>query len=190
MRIIAMVIPHVKAIIPARFSDHRGFFSEIYNKGCLTEYGIDLDFVQDNHSFSTQKGTVRGLHFQTPPFAQDKLISVLKGSVLDVAVDMRKGSPDFGKHVAVVLSAEEGKQLLVPIGFAHGFCTLEPDTQVFYKVTNYYSPEHDKGVYWADSDIGIDWPVSEAAAYLSEKDGRLPRLAELPNYFVYEGSGA
>ena len=185
-----MAIPDVKAIIPDCFGDHRGFFSEAYNRRRLAEYGIDLDFVQDNYSFSTQKGTVRGLHFQIPPFAQDKLISVLKGSVLDVAVDMRKGSPDFGNHVAVVLSAEEGNQLLVPFGFAHGLCTLEPDTQVFYKVTNYYSPEHDKGVYWADPDIGIDWPVSEAAAQLSEKDGLLPRLAELPDYFVYEGSGA
>ena len=185
-----MAIPDVKAIIPDCFGDHRGFFSEAYNRRRLAEYGIDLDFVQDNYSFSTKKGTVRGLHFQIPPFAQDKLISVLKGSVLDVAVDMRKGSPDFGNHVAVVLSAEEGNQLFMPFGFAHGLCTLEPDTQVFYKVTNYYSHEHDKGVYWADSDIGIDWPVSEAAAQLSEKDGLLPRLAELPDYFVYEGSGA
>ncbi len=190
MRIFAAPIPEVKVIIPKRLGDHRGFFSEIYNRRRFAAYGVDLDFVQDNLSVSVQKGTMRGLHFQTPPFAQDKLVSALRGSALDVAVDIRKGSPTFGQHVAVVLSAEEGNQLLVPAGFAHGFCTIEPDTQVLYKVTSYYSREHDKGVYWADPDIGIDWPVAEAEAHLSEKDSRLPRLTELPEYFVFEGSGA
>ncbi len=189
MQIVATAIPEVKVIIPDRFGDHRGFFSETYNRRQFVKNGIDLDFVQDNLSFSAQKWTVRGLHFQNPPFAQDKLVNVFKGSVLDVSVDIRKGSPTFGRYVAVVLNAEEGEQLLVPAGFAHGFCTLEPDTQVFYKVTNYYTPEHEKGVYWADPDIGIDWPVAEAEAHLSEKDGRLPRLADLPDYFVYEGGG-
>ncbi len=190
MQVIETAIPDVKIFIPDRLADGRGFFSETYNRRRLVEHGIDAIFVQDNLSYSTQKGTIRGLHFQAPPYAQIKLVSAVKGAILDVAVDIRKGSTTFGQYVAVVLSAEEGNQLLVPVGFAHGFCTLEPDTQVFYKVTNYYSPAHDKGVYWADPDIGIDWPVAETEAHLSEKDGRLPPLADLPDYFVYESGGA
>lgn len=175
----------VKLISPVRHGDNRGFFSEVYNKRALAEAGIDIAFVQDNHAFSAQAGTVRGLHFQTPPFAQDKLIRVVRGSILDVAVDIRVGSPTYGKHVSAVISAREWNQILVPAGFAHGLVTLEPDTEVLYKVSNSYSPEHDKGLLWNDPALGIDWPVAETEALLSDKDRRHPRLAELPGYFVY-----
>ena len=181
MDVEATAIADVKIITPRRFGDHRGFFSEVYNKRALAEAGIELEFVQDNHSLSAEVGTVRGLHFQTPPMAQDKLVRVTRGAVLDVAVDVRTGSPTYGKHVAVELSAENWRQLLVPIGFAHGFCTLEPDTEVMYKVTNYYSAEHDGGVAWDDPALGIEWPVKDAV--LSEKDRGLPRLADLGDVF-------
>lgn len=176
-------IPDVKLITTKRFGDHRGFFSETYTRKTFVEAGIDLDFVQDNHSRSAERGTVRGLHFQGPPFAQDKLVRVLKGAILDVAVDLRRGSPTFGRHVAVELTDESWQQLLVPAGFAHGFCTLVPDTEVFYKVTNYYAPQHDFGVLWNDPDLGIEWPVSDAQAVLSEKDSRQPRFKDLKALF-------
>ena len=176
-------IPDVKLITTKRFGDHRGFFSETYTKRTFAEAGIDLDFVQDNHSRSADRGTVRGLHFQAPPFAQDKLVRVLKGAILDVAVDLRRGSSSFGRHVAVELTEESWQQLLVPVGFAHGFCTLVPDTEVFYKVTNYYAPQHDFGVLWNDPDLGIRWPVSDAEAVLSEKDSRQPRFGDLETLF-------
>jgi dTDP-4-dehydrorhamnose 3,5-epimerase len=176
-------IPDVKILKPRKYGDHRGFFSETYNKKALAESGIILDFVQDNHSLSAEKGVVRGLHFQTPPFAQDKLVHVIRGSILDVAVDLRKGSPTFGKHVMAVISAEEWNQILVPIGFAHGFCTLEPNTEVIYKVTNYYAPDHDRGLYWNDPQLGIHWPVTDQEAILSDKDKRQPRFSELREFF-------
>jgi dTDP-4-dehydrorhamnose 3,5-epimerase len=176
-------IPDVKLITTKRFGDHRGFFSETYTRKAFVEAGIDLDFVQDNHSRSAERGTLRGLHFQGPPFAQDKLVRVLKGAILDVAVDLRRGSPTFGRHVAVELTDESWQQLLVPAGFAHGFCTLVPDTEVFYKVTNYYAPQHDFGVLWNDPDLGIDWPVSDSEAVLSEKDSRQPRFKDLKTLF-------
>jgi dTDP-4-dehydrorhamnose 3,5-epimerase len=144
--------------------------------------------VQDNQSISAKKGTLRGLHFQKPPRAQGKLIRVLRGSIFDVAVDIRRGSPSFGRHVAVTLDAISGTQLWVPAGFLHGFCTLEDDTEVFYKVSEYYSPEHDAGVYWNDPDLEIDWPVILETVVLSERDRRLPRLSELPEFFVYQTS--
>lgn len=181
MDVEATAIADVKIITPRRFGDHRGFFSEVYNKRALAEAGIELEFVQDNHSLSAEVGTVRGLHFQTPPMAQDKLVRVTRGAVLDVAVDVRAGSPTYGKHVAVELSAENWRQLLVPIGFAHGFCTLAPDTEVMYKVTNYYSAAHDGGIAWDDPALGIEWPVTDAV--LSEKDRGLPRLADLGEVF-------
>ena len=149
------------------------------------EAGIELDFVQDNHSLSADHGTVRGLHFQTPPYAQDKLVRVVKGAIFDVAVDLRKGSPTLGQHVSTVISAEEWNQILVPIGFAHGFCTLEPNTEVIYKVTNFYVPAYDKGCLWNDPDLGIDWPVDAVAAIVSDKDQSYPKLSELPDYFCY-----
>ena len=188
MEITETEIPDVKLIMPKKFADHRGFFSETYNKQVLSELGIDLDFVQDNHSLSVKVGTVRGLHFQIPPFAQAKLVRVVRGGIFDVAVDLRKDSPTFGMHVSAVISAAEWNQILVPIGFAHGLCTLEADTEVIYKVTNYYAPDYDHGLLWNDPALGIEWPISETEARLSEKDSRLPRLAELPDYFVYEDS--
>lgn len=178
-------IPDVLVIETDRFGDRRGFFSETWSRAAFRDIGIDLDFVQDNHSLSADIGTVRGLHFQTPPFAQDKLVRVTRGAVLDVAVDIRKGSPTFGRWVAVELSAENWRQLLVPVGFAHGFVTLMPDTEVQYKVSAPYAPDCDKGLFWADPEVGVQWPVTADAAILSEKDRRQPRLAELPDYFVY-----
>lgn len=177
------ILPDVKIVKPKRFGDGRGFFSEVYNKRAFAESGIDFDFVQDNHSLSAKVGTVRGLHFQTIPFAQDKLVRVTRGRILDVAVDLRRKSPTFGRHVAVELSAENWMQLLVPVGFAHGFCTLEDNTEVIYKVTGYYSGAHDKGLAWDDPAIGIHWPVSPDQATLSEKDRHLPRLSECLDAF-------
>ncbi len=176
-------IPAVRVIVPTRLADARGFFAEVYRRDQFAAGGIDLDFVQENHSLSAEPGTIRGLHFQTAPFAQDKLVRVRARRILDVAVDLRRSSPTFGRHVAVELSAENGHEILVPIGFAHGFCTLEPDTEVVYKVTNYYSREHDRGRCWNDPDLGIAWPVKEGAAHLSTRIGPHPRLRELPIYF-------
>jgi dTDP-4-dehydrorhamnose 3,5-epimerase len=176
-------IDAVKIITPQSFADSRGVFCETYNSSRFQEHGIALDFVQDNQSRSVQAGTVRGLHFQSHPAAQDKLIRVLRGSIYDVAVDLRRSSPTYGKWVAKTLTAEDGRQLLVPVGFAHGFCTLEPDTHVLYKVTGYYSPANDLGVAWDDPDLGIDWPVSPDKAMLSDKDAGLPPFKSLPTYF-------
>lgn len=183
MQVVPTEIADVKLIVPKINRDHRGFFSETYNKAGLASLGADLEFVQDNHSLSVERGVIRGLHFQIPPFAQDKLVRVIRGSVFDVAVDIRRGSPTYGKHVARVISAADWNQFLVPIGFAHGFCTLEANTEVIYKVTNYYSPEHDRGVLWNDPDLGIAWPIAESEAILSDKDRRHPKLSELPVYF-------
>lgn len=177
-------LPDVKIIQPKRFGDHRGFFSETYSRSAFAEAGITLDFVQDNHSLSAAVGTLRGLHFQAPPFAQDKLVRVPRGRILDVAVDIRASSPDFGKFVAVELSAENWWQLLVPAGFAHGFVTLEPDTEVLYKVNAPYAPEHDRGVAFDDPAIGIDWGFAPETLILSDKDRRHLRLADLPRYFA------
>ena len=180
-------LPEVKVIRPQRFMDERGFFSETWNEEAMREAGLDLHFVQDNHSLSRTKGTLRGLHFQSPPFEQAKLVRVVRGSVLDAVVDIRHGSPTFGHHVSTVISVDAWNQILVPVGFAHGFVTLEPDTEVVYKVTNLYSREHDKGVRWNDPELGIDWGVSEAEAVLSEKDRNQPLLKQLDVNFVYTG---
>lgn len=185
MELIKTRFPEVKILVPSRYADERGFFSETYSRRTLAEAKILLDFVQDNHSYSAKSGTIRGLHFQIPPFAQDKLVRVTRGVILDVIVDVRHGSPTFGKHLSVRLSASEWSQVLVPVGFAHGLCTLEPDTEVVYKTTNYYSSAHDKGVRWNDPAIGIDWPVSAEKATISPKDQALPLLASLPRYFTY-----
>ena len=179
-------ISDVKIIRVPRFGDDRGFFSETYNKRAWAEAGITHAFVQDNHSLSRQPYTVRGLHFQSPPFAQDKLVRVPRGRILDVAVDLRRGAPSYGRHVAVELSAAGGEQLLVPIGFAHGFMTLEPDTEVIYKVTNYYSKANDHGILWSDPALGIAWPVGPDRAALSEKDLRQPFLAALDSPFHFD----
>ena len=179
MHVECLNIPDIRVLSPKKFGDRRGFFSETYNKQAFAALGIDIDFVQDNHSYSADKGTVRGLHFQTPPFAQDKLVRVARGSVFDIAVDLRQGSSSYGRHVSTVLSAEAWNQILVPIGFAHGFMTLEPDTELIYKVSNYYAPDHDKGLLWNDPALGINWPIADDEAVFSEKDRKLPRLAEL-----------
>jgi len=177
-------IPAVKIITPKKHGDARGFFSEVYNRQAFEAAGLSLDFVQDNHSFSATVGTLRGLHFQTPPFAQDKLVRVARGKILDVAVDVRRASPTFGKHVAVELSAENWRQLLVPAGFAHGFVTLEPMTEVLYKVTALYSAANDRGVAWDDPDIGVAWPLPPEGPTLSDKDRRWPRLKDAPELFA------
>lgn len=183
LHVEATALPDVKIIQPKRFGDHRGFFSETYNQKAFSEAGIDLVFVQDNHSLSPVVGTLRGLHFQSPPFAQDKLVRVARGRILDVAVDIRPSSPDFGKSVAVELSAENWRQLLVPVGFAHGFVTLEPDTEVLYKVSAPYAPAHDHGLAFDDPALAIDWGLPADRLILSEKDRRHPRLAEMLRYF-------
>ena len=183
LQVMATEISEVKLIVPRIHRDHRGFFSETYNKAGLAELGANLEFVQDNHSLSVERGVVRGLHFQIPPFAQDKLVRVIRGSVFDVAVDIRRGSPTYGKHVARIISATDWNQFLVPVGFAHGFCTLESNTEVIYKVTNYYSPAHDRGLLWNDPDLGIAWPVTDNEAILSDKDRKQPRFRDLPHYF-------
>ena len=169
----------VLVLQPKKHGDHRGFFSETYNKRAFAEAGVTLDFVQDNHSLSAEVGTLRGLHFQGAPHAQDKLVRVVRGRILDVAVDIRRSSPTFGQHVAVEISAESWNQILVPVGFAHGFVTLEPDTEVIYKVTNYWAPDVDWGLAWNDPELGIDWPFDESKVTLSDKDKKQPTLRQL-----------
>jgi dTDP-4-dehydrorhamnose 3,5-epimerase len=182
-------IPEVKLIAAKKFGDERGFFSETFNLERYREAGISMECVQDNHSMSGPVGTVRGLHFQIGPKAQAKLVRVVRGAVLDVAVDIRKGSPTYGHHVAAVISAKDWNQLYIPRGFAHGFCTLEPDTEFLYKVDDYYSPEHERGIQWDDPDLGIAWPVEGDKALLSAKDTENPGFAALPDYFIYGEEG-
>jgi len=185
MKIVETKLPGVKLIEPVVFEDSRGFFMESYNFRKFGELGISVTFVQDNHSLSKDKGVLRGLHYQLNPMAQSKLVRVTAGAIFDVVVDIRQGSPTYGQWESFVLSAENKLQLFVPRGFAHGFCTLEPNTEVLYKVDNYYSPEHDRGIAWNDPALGIPWPVEHPI--LSEKDARHPRLAEAENNFRYEG---
>lgn len=182
-------LPGLKLITPRRIADARGFFSETYRRDLLAAQGIDGAFVQDNEALSTAAGVVRGLHFQSPPHAQAKLVRVVRGKILDVAVDIRRGSPTYGKHVAIELSAENGQQLLVPEGFAHGYCTLTDETEVLYKVTDYYSPRHDHGLLWNDAALGIAWPVSAGDAIVSSRDRQAPPLAALASPFAWNGSG-
>ena len=186
MEVERLAIPAVMILTPKRFHDQRGYFAETYNKRVLSDLGLVQEFVQDNHSRSAELDTIRGLHFQTPPRAQMKIVRVVSGSIFDVAVDIRAGSPTFGHHVSAVLSVDNGKQLLVPVGFAHGFCSLEAGTEVLYKVTDYYSPEHDKGLLWSDPQLAIKWPTPAAETLLSERDQGHPTLGELPTYFTYE----
>jgi dTDP-4-dehydrorhamnose 3,5-epimerase len=183
LEVRSLAIPDVKLVRTKRFSDTRGYFCETFRRSAFAENGISHDFMQDNQSFSERVGTVRGLHFQRPPFAQAKLVRVLRGAILDVVLDLRRRSPTFGEHVSVKLDSESDEQLLVPKGFAHGFCTLEPQTTVFYKVDEVYSPDHDGGVYWADPDLGIEWPVKASEAQLSPKDRALPALGQLASVF-------
>lgn len=174
----------VLILTPARFGDHRGFFSESYSRLRMADHGITTDFVQDNHSISSEVGTVRGLHFQSPPHAQAKLVRCGKGALFDVAVDIRKGSPTYGQWTGAELTFENGKQLLVPEGFLHGFITLQPDTEIIYKCSDYYAPECDGAVRW-DS-CGIDWNFA-GTPILSEKDAIAPALADFDSPFMYEG---
>jgi len=173
-----LALPGVYEVTPRRFSDQRGFFSETYSASTLAEHGIELTFIQDNHSLSRAAGVVRGLHYQLPPFAQDKLVRVVRGAIVDVAVDIRRASPTFGAWLALEVSAEKWNQILVPKGFAHGFITLVPDTEVLYKVTERYAPEHERSIRFDDPAIGIDWRFSPAEIILSEKDGKAPLLAD------------
>ena len=189
IRIERTSIQEVFALFPPEFGDARGSFAETYNKRTFSTIGIELEFVQDNQSLSSNKGTVRGLHFQIPPATQTKLVRVLRGSVLDVAVDLRHGSPTYGKHVSHVLSEQNKAQFLVPEGFAHGFCTLEDDTIVLYKVSTYYSPSHERGLKWNDSALGIEWGISHTEALLAPRDREFPSLRDLPQFFEYRAAG-
>ena len=183
MQVIAAEIPDIKVLVPRRFRDARGFFAETYNRDALHRIGVESDFVQDNSSMSVETGVVRGLHYQIAPTAQVKLVRVLRGSILDVALDIRRSSPTFGRHVSVRLDAEDGKQVLIPVGFAHGFATLEPNTEVFYKVSNYYSPADERGIRWNDPGLGIDWGVDETLAILSERDRLHPMFRDAADLF-------
>lgn len=185
MQIKNLSIPGVLVITPGKHGDDRGFFSETFRADTLAKCGIRDVFVQDNQAFSSRKGVVRGLHFQVPPHAQGKLVRCTRGSILDVGVDIRQGSPTFGQHVAVELSATNFKQLWLPPGFAHGYCTLENDCEVIYKVTDYYAPACDRGVAWDDPALGIEWGMSSTEVTLSDKDRQHPLLAELPPAFEY-----
>jgi dTDP-4-dehydrorhamnose 3,5-epimerase len=188
VQVTPLAIPDVMLVTPLQRADPRGYFAETFNQRDLAALGIAFDAVQDNQSLSRPKGTLRGLHFQIPPLAQAKLIRVLRGSIFDVAVDIRRGSPSFGRHVNVVLRSDGVEQLFIPAGFAHGFCTLEPDTEVFYKVDNYYSVEHDRGIRWNDPDLAIDWPVSPSEVTLSDRDLQLPRLRDIGAAFTFAGA--
>lgn len=170
-------------IIPRKIQDGRGYFSEIFKLNSFAERVPEVEFVQDNQSLSVRAGTIRGLHFQTRPAAQGKLVRCLAGKLVDVAVDLRKGSSTFGRWISVILSPDKNNHLWIPIGFGHGFCTLEPNTIISYRVTNYYSVENDKGVAWDDRDIAVEWPDIANPNTLSAKDRRLPKLANLPHYF-------
>lgn len=183
MKAVSFPVAGVKLITPKIFRDERGFFSETWNAGAFAEAGITGTFVQDNHALSRQKGTVRGLHFQTEPMAQDKLVRCIRGAILDVAVDIRRSSPAFGQHVTAVLSDENWSQLWVPKGFAHGYVTLTPDAEVVYKVTEYYSPANDRGILWDDPALAIDWGVTRTHAVVSEKDKMQPKLRDIDTGF-------
>lgn len=184
----SLAIREILELVPRRFLDERGFFSEVWKENELRQYGIDVSFVQDNHSLSCEAGVLRGLHYQAPPFAQAKLVRVVRGSIYDVAVDIRHGSATFGQWVGLTLSGSSWNQVFVPAGFAHGFLTLEPDSEVIYKVSQYYSPEHDRAIRWDDPEIGIDWPITGAAPILSAKDRVAPSLAEVEPAFHFGGS--
>jgi dTDP-4-dehydrorhamnose 3,5-epimerase len=175
----------VRTIVPRRHQDERGFFSEVWRQDAFRDAGVEVRFVQENHALSNAAGTIRGLHFQIGDSAQAKLIRCLRGSIFDVAVDIRRGSPTFGHHLATVLSAENWKQLFIPAGFAHGYCTLDPRTEVAYKVSAYYDPASERGLAFDDPALGIAWPVAANNAVLAAKDRAYPALAELPDYFPF-----
>ena len=184
LEVRSLALAGVLEIRPKRFEDDRGFFSEVWSRDRWREAGIGTGFVQDNHSFSTKRGVLRGLHYQAPPIAQAKLVRVVKGSVFDVAVDIRAGSPTFGNWVSTILSADQWNQLFIPEGFAHGFLTLEADCEVIYKVSAPYSAEHDRAIRFDDPDIAIDWPIAADDLTLSDKDRAAPRLADVQTGFA------
>lgn len=184
MQVTSFGIAGPLALTPARFADARGFFSETYNLAAFDKAASGAVFVQDNHSLSVLPGTIRGLHFQTAPAAQAKLVRVVRGAIFDVAVDIRENSPTFGQHVSVILTAENWQQLWIPEGFAHGFCTLEPNTEVIYKVTDFYTPAHERGLAWNDPALGIEWPEVAKNPTLVDKDMRYPVLADLQDRFT------
>jgi dTDP-4-dehydrorhamnose 3,5-epimerase len=185
MKIERLEIADALLLTPTRHGDSRGFFSETFRVDVLAQHGLDAAFVQDNHAFSAQRGVLRGLHFQTPPRAQGKLVRCGRGAILDIAVDIRVGSPSYGRHVAVELSAANWQQLWVPPGFAHGYVTLQADCEVIYKVTDYYAPECDRGIAWDDPALGIDWRIPAAEVVLSDKDKKHPRLEAAPPAFEF-----
>jgi dTDP-4-dehydrorhamnose 3,5-epimerase len=189
MIVRSLIIPEVVEIVPKRFEDSRGFFSETYSRTRFENAGLCRDWVQDNHSYSASAGVLRGLHYQAPPFAQDKLVRVVRGAIFDVAVDIRHGSPSFGKWVSLTVSAEAWNQILVPKGFAHGFLTLEPHTEVIYKVSAPYSPDHDRNIRFDDPDLAVNWPVLGGSPVLSEKDLRAPAFAAVNSGFNYGEEG-
>ena len=180
MELLPTALPDVKVLKPKRFGDPRGWFCETFRLAWFEPLGLPREWVQDNHSLSGPVCTLRGLHYQLAPMAQAKLLRVLRGAILDVAVDIRRGSPTFGQHVVQELSAENGLQLCIPAGFAHGFVTLAPDTEVLYKVTEYYSPAHERGIRWDDPDLGIPWGLAAADARLSDRDRVHPALRDVP----------
>lgn len=179
MKFHRLAIPGVLLIEPQRMADERGYFSETFREDQFAEQGLRVHFIQENRSFSSRAGTLRGLHFQSPPRAQDKLVCVIRGSILDVAVDVREGSPTFGHSVSAEISAQNGLQFFIPKGFAHGFVTLEPDTEVLYKVSDYYAPECEIGIYWNDPELAIDWKTGDEPT-LSAKDKIMPLFRDLP----------
>ena len=185
MQIEQLKIPDMLLVKPTKHGDPRGFFSETFRADVLAAHGVKAAFVQDNHVLSLQKGVVRGLHFQVPPRAQGKLVRCIRGAILDVGVDIRVGSPTYGRHVAVELSAENWHQLWIPPGFAHGYITLEDRCEIIYKVTDHYVPECERGVAWDDPAFGIDWRLSASDAILSDKDQRQPRLADAAPAFQF-----
>ena len=187
MKIEETALPDVAIITPARFGDHRGFFSESWNRARMAEAGVEIDFVQDNHSLSAKAGTVRGLHFQAPPHAQAKLVRCGRGRLFDVAVDIRRGSPTYGQWFGTELSFENGRQMLVPEGFLHGFATLEPESEIIYKCSDYYAPDCDGAVRFDDPDIGIDWQLGGMEPVLSDKDARAQAFADFLSPFEWKG---
>jgi dTDP-4-dehydrorhamnose 3,5-epimerase len=189
MQVEKTALAGVVILTPIRHGDERGFFSESWNRQTLLGHGIDVDFVQENHSLSRQAGTVRGLHFQTPPQAQAKLVRCGRGRLFDVAVDLRRGSPTYGGWVGVELSFDNGRQLFIPAGFAHGFVTREPGTEIVYKCSAPYAPDCDRAIAFDDPDIGIDWGVTRQAAILSDKDAAAPAFGDLDTPFRWEASG-
>ena len=186
MQIDETTLPGVLILTPRRFGDARGFFAESWNRQTLADHGIALDFVQDNHSLSERAGTVRGLHFQAPPFAQAKLVRCGRGRLFDVAVDLRRGSPTYGRWTGAELSFDNGRQLLIPAGFAHGFVTREPGTEICYKCSDYYAPETEGALRWNDPRLGIDWGLDPADAILSDKDAAAPFLDDFESPFHYD----